>query len=155
MQTMVTKPFFKVRPFSNLKEMLGQSVDLYGNLPAFRFREDPKGEVIRRTYREVGSDVNALGTALLSLGLADKYIAIIGENGYRWSIAHLAVVNGVGISVPLDRLLPQEEVLALLRRGHVSAVFFDGSFLETMKTARQTLPGIETFICMKQSKASR
>lgn len=152
MQVLESKPFFKVRNFTNLKEMFRQSVSLYGNLPAFRFRENPKGEIIRRTYREVGADIDAFGTALLSLGLADKNIAVIGENSYRWSITHLAVINGVGISVPLDRLLPPEEILALLDRGHVSAVVFDGTFLETMRKAHADLPGIHTFICMKPPK---
>ncbi len=154
MQVLESKPFFSVRAFSDLREMLRQSVGLYGNLPAFRFREDPKGEVIKRTYREVGSDVDAFGTALLSLGIADSNIAIIGENSYRWCIAHLAVVNGIGISVPLDRLLPPEEILALLIRGHVTTVLFDGSFLETMKKAHDTIPAIKSFVCMKPPKAS-
>jgi len=154
MQVLESKPLFTVRPFSDLKEMFRQSVSLYGNLPAFRFREDPKGEIIRRTYREVGADVDAFGTALLSLGLADRNIAVIGENSYRWCVAHLAIVNGIGISVPLDRLLPQEEILSLLERGHVSAVVFDGSFMETMKKAHISFPDITTFICMKPAKAS-
>ena len=152
MQVIHNKPFFKVRPFSDLRQMFRQSVELYGNLPAFRFREDPKGEVIRRTYREAGADVDAFGTALLRAGLADANIAIIGENSYRWSIAHLAVVNGVGISVPLDRLLPSEEVISLLTRGRVTAVMFDASFLDTMLVANQTLPDIKLFVCMKRSK---
>src|SRR5659263_145968 len=154
MQVLESKPFFSVRPFSNLKEMFQQSVSLYGNLPAFRFREDPKGEIIKRTYREVGADVDACGTALLSLGLADKNIAVVGENSYRWCVAHLAIVNGIGISVPLDRLLPPEELLSLLARGHVSAVIFDGSFLDTMKKAHADLPEITTFICMKPPRTS-
>ena len=154
MQVLESKPFFSVRPFSNLKEMFQQSVSLYGNLPAFRFREDPKGEIIKRTYREVGADVDACGTALLSLGLADKNIAVVGENSYRWCVADLAIVNGIGISVPLDRLLPPEELLSLLERGHVSAVIFDGSFLDTMKKAHANMPEITTFICMKPPKTS-
>jgi long-chain acyl-CoA synthetase len=132
--------------------MFRQSVELYGNLPAFRFREDPKGEIIRRTYRETGADVDAFGTALLRAGLADAKIAIIGENSYRWSIAHLSVINGVGISVPLDRLLPPEEVISLMSRGRVTAVMFDASFLDTMITANQTLPDIKLFVCMKRNK---
>ncbi len=152
MQIMNNKPFFKVRPFADLRQMFRQSVELYGNLPAFRFREDPKGEIIRRTYREAGADMDALGTALLRAGQADGNIAIIGENSYRWSIAHLAVISGVGISVPLDRLLPSEEVLSLLSRGHVTAVMFDAAFLDTMLAANQMLPDIRLFVCMKRSK---
>ncbi len=152
MQILTAKPLFTVRPFSDLREMFRQSVSLYGNLPAFRFRENPKEDIIRRTYRELGADVDAFGTALLKIGLADSSIAIIGENSYRWSISHLAVVNGVGLSVPLDRLLPPEEILSLLKRGRVSAVIFDGIYYETMKTAHKMLPGISAFICMKAPK---
>jgi long-chain acyl-CoA synthetase len=152
MQVLTVKPYFKVRPFSDLREMLRQSVSLYGNLPAFRFREDPKSDIIRRTYREFGADVDAFGTALLSIGLADKNIAIIGENSYRWAVSHVSVVNGVGLSVPLDRLLPSEEILALLQRGRVSAVIFDGSFHETMVKAHKLMPEITSFICMKEPK---
>lgn len=154
MQVVESESFFKVRPFSNLKEMFRQSVRLYGNLPAFRFRENAKGDIIRRTYREAGADVDAFGTALMSLGLQDKHIAVIGENSYRWCVAHLAVINGVGVSVPLDRLLTQDEILQLLGRGRVSAVVFDGSFLPAMQRARQDYPGIEAFICMKPGKGN-
>lgn len=148
MQIMKSETYFKVRAFSDLRQMLRQSVALYGNLPAFRYREQPDGEVIRRTYREVGEDTDALGTALLGLGLADENIAIIGENSYRWSISHLAIINGVGISVPLDRLLKADEILPLLERGKVSAVIFDQSYTDTMITASERFPSIRAFICM-------
>ena len=152
MQIIESRPLFKVRPFRDLREMFRQSVELYGNLPAFRYREDPKGEITRRTYREVGADVDSLGTAMLREGLGDVNIAIVGENSYRWSVAHIAVQNGVGISVPLDRLLPSEELLVLLRRGRTSAVFFDGSFLDAMVQADKEDMGIRLFVCMKRSK---
>ncbi|NLW89082.1 MAG: AMP-binding protein [Clostridiaceae bacterium] len=148
MQIMQSETYFKVRAFSDLRQMLRQSVALYGNLPAFRYREQPDGEVIKRTYREVGEDTDALGTALLGLGLADENIAIIGENSYRWSISHLAIINGVGISVPLDRLLKADEILPLLERGKVSAVIFDQSYTDTMITASERFPSIRSFICM-------
>ena len=155
MQILTCEPYFRVRAFTNLKQMFRQSIDLYGNLPAFRFRENPKGDIIRRTYRELGADVDALGTALLSRNLKGRRIAIIGENSYRWSLAHLAVVNGIGISVPLDRLLPPEEILVLLARGGVSAVFFDASFLPVMELAAKELPDIHTFICLKPPRGEK
>ncbi|MBN1776414.1 MAG: AMP-binding protein [Clostridiales bacterium] len=151
MQIMESKSYYKIREFSDLREMIRQSVSLYGNLPAFRFREHPDGKVIKRTYREVGTDTDAFGSALLGLGLADEKIAIIGENSYRWAISHLAVVNGVGVSVPLDRLLKPEEILPLLERGKVSAVIFDKSFLDTMIEAAKQMPSIRAFVCMNCS----
>jgi len=152
MQIMEPQTYFKIRAFSDLREMFRQSVALYGNLPAFRFREQPGGEIIKRTYREVGSDTDALGSALLSLGLADEKIAIIGENSYRWCISHLAIINGVGVSVPLDRLLKPDEILSLLERGRVSAIIFDKSYMDTMIEASKRFPSIRAFICMNCAK---
>ncbi len=152
MQIMKSETYFKARSFNDLREMLRQSVALYGNLPAFRFREQPGGEIIRRTYREVGTDTEALGNALLGLGLADEKIAVIGENSYRWAISHLAIVNGVGVSVPLDRLLKQDEILSLLERGNVAAVIFDKAYLDTMIIASERMPSIRAFVCMNGSK---
>ncbi len=149
MQIMTSETYYKVRPFSNLREMIQQSVALYGNLPAFRFRDTPNGEILHRTYRELGADVDAFGTALMSLGLKDQKIAIIGDNSYRWCISHLAVVNGVGISVPLDKLLKKEEIVSLLERAQVSAAIFDPSFADIMKEAQDDVPSLKLLIQMK------
>lgn len=149
MQIMTSKTYYKIRPFSNLREMIRQSVALYGNLPAFRYRDTPNGEIQRRTYRELGSDVDALGTALMSLGLQDTKIAVIGDNSYRWCISHLAIVNGVGVSVPLDKLLKKDEVLSLLERAEVSAAIFDPSFADIMHEACDKVPSLKVLIQMK------
>ncbi len=149
MEIMHTRSYFKVRPFKDLREMLRQSTKLYGNLPAFRFRDTPTSEIIRRSYRELEADINALGTALMGLGLHGKKIAIIGENSYRWALAHLSVINGIGVAVPLDRLLPEGEIVALLKRAQVSAIFFDKSFLPVMKLIAEEVPSITHFISLK------
>ena len=50
--------------------------------------------------------IDALGTALINMGLKNKRIAVIGENRLEWEIAYLAIVCGTGIVVPLDKSLP-------------------------------------------------
>ena len=58
------------------------------------------------SYDEYIDEVNALGTALINLGLKDKRIAVISENRYEWGVAYFAAVTGTGIVVPLDKALP-------------------------------------------------
>jgi long-chain acyl-CoA synthetase len=86
------------------------------------------------------------------LGLAGKRVAVIGENRYEWCLAHVAVTNGLGVSVPLDRMLPEGEVLGLLERGEASAVVYSPAFQKTMEAAAESLASVRFFICMDAAK---
>jgi len=154
MQIVKGKQYFKIREFQDLRQMYKQSMEIYGDFDAFVFKDTPKSTVKRKTYKEYNSDVEAFGTALTEMGFPGKKIAIIGENSYAWCVAHFAVICGVGVSVPLDRMLPEEEILTLLDRGEVSAVIYDAAFHKTMVKASQTFPGIEKFIAMNSFKFS-
>ena len=59
-------------------------------------------------------EVNALGTALISIGLKDKRIGIIGENRYEWELAYLAVAAGTGIVVPSANISSPNKVKPIL-----------------------------------------
>jgi len=155
MQIVKGRFFYPIRPFKNLREMILQSGQLYGQLDAFRFRDDPSAEPSAKTYQSFIDDFQALGTVLLHLGYSGKRISMIGENSYNWSVTHTAVLNGVGISVPLDRLLPEKEIITLLERGGVSAVFYDSSFHEIMLKAVRQLPGQIEMLCCMRGKIGR
>ena len=153
MQIIKGKFFTPVHTFNNLREMLQESVRQYGSLDAFRFRANPGDDPQARSYREFIDDYQALGTCLMMLGYHSSRIAVIGENSYSWSVTHTAVLNGVGVSVPLDRLLPGEEIISLLERGEVSAVFYDASFHDVMIQAAERLPGqIKLLCCMRPER---
>ncbi|HBL84999.1 MAG: hypothetical protein A2Y17_07200 [Clostridiales bacterium GWF2_38_85] len=152
MQIVKGKQYFKIREFHDLKEMYQQSLLLYGKDKAFVFRKTPKDTPESRTYQEFYEETLMLGTALIACGLKNKRIAIIGENSYHWRLAHFATICGVGVSVPLDRLLKEDEILALLQEGEVDAVVYDGAFHETMIKAAEKFSDITTFICMNSFK---
>ena len=152
MQTIVGRQYYPVRPFRTLREMLDGCVSLYGDRTAFRFREDLKNDPETRTYADLQSESRALGTALINRGLAGKRLAVIGENSYAWCLAFTAIVNGVGTAVPLDRLLPQDEIINLLGRGEVDAIFYDASFQTVIEKAAHVLPQLKTMICLRRSR---
>ena len=110
------------RPITDLKHMIETSAQLYGENVAFRQKFDRKGEFECITYRQALEDINALGTALISLGYRGKRIAVSGANGYYWAISYLAVVCGVGVVVPLDKELPENELSQLTKDAEVSLV---------------------------------
>ena len=115
--------------------MLNKTKKLYGNKPAYKLREknseEKKYKII--THKEVRDTVDALGTALINMGLKDKRIAIIGENSYEWEISYLSIVCGTGIVVPLDKSLPENELNSLIERSEVEAIFFQEKYLEILK----------------------
>lgn len=111
-----------VREIRDIKDLLCQSVSLFGNNTAFLTKVD--GEYEPRTYNEFKKDVDALGTYLISKGFSGKKIAIIGENRYEWALAYMAIVCGVGIVVPLDKELPYKELLQLMETAGLDAIFY-------------------------------
>jgi long-chain acyl-CoA synthetase len=120
--------YHKVREITTLKDLLDSSVQLYSERPAFLIKKSKGGEYFPITYKQVGHDVNALGTKLLNMGLKDSKIAIIGENCYEWIISYYAVVNGTGVVVPLDKELSQEEIYYLIETAGCKAVFYTKNF---------------------------
>lgn len=117
-----------VRPIIDLKHMLMTSAELYGDRVAFYVKDVPGGAYRPITYKEAKEDVDALGTALISLGLKDKKISVIGENSYEWAVSYLAVVCGTGVVVPLDKELPAKELESLIREAEVECILYGKKF---------------------------
>lgn len=142
------KPLHRVRHIENLKDMMLKNRDLYGGHTAFRFRNTPQSEIQSRSYLEAFDDMMAFGSALLELGLVNPKIAIIGENRYEWIISFLATVNGAGIAVPLDKMLPANEIERMLNRGEVDAIIYSEGFHETIMNLADGNDSIKACICM-------
>lgn len=108
--------------------MLNNSAERYAERPAFLVKKERGGSYEHIKYSQLKTDVDAFGTGLLDLGLAGSKIAIIGENCYEWIVTYLAVVNGVGVVVPLDKELNQEEIHNLLETAGCDAVVFTETY---------------------------
>ena len=118
------KPIHKFTKFENIKDMLKKSGEQFGDRPAYIFKTDEPGKFREMTHKEYREQVDALGTALIDLGLKDKRIAVISENRYEWGLAYLAAVCGTGVVVPLDKSLPENEIESLINRSEVEAIFY-------------------------------
>lgn len=116
----------------DLKDMLNKTRELYGDRPGYKIK---LGEENYKTYThsEIRDMVNYLGTALISLGLKNKRIAVLGENRYEWELAYLSIVCGTGIVVPLDKSLPANELEELIERSEVEAIFYSRKYEEIVE----------------------
>ena len=56
---MMTEPFYKVREFSDLREMLRQSVEIYGDKTLFEVKDDKSASIYGISYNKFQKDVNS------------------------------------------------------------------------------------------------
>ena len=123
--------------FTDLKDMLNKTEELYKDRPAYKFKTETPGKHKIITHKEFREQIKALGTALVDLGLKDERIAVISENRYEWGLAYLGVATGTGVVVPLDRALPGNEIESLIIRSEAKAIFYSNKYDEVMDEIRQ------------------
>ena len=129
-----------VKKCRDLREVVNNAVEKFSDKTAFieKIRIGTNVTYRNITYKEFKEEMDGLASSLISLGLKDKKIAILSQNRYEWIESYFAIVNGVGIVVPLDRSLPKDEVVSLLRRSKVDAIIFDGKYKDIMKEIKDT-----------------
>lgn len=127
----------KMGQLHDLKEMLNRAERNFSGRTAI-VEKQKKTEVVSYTITQLLRDVNAAGTAMLSLGLKGKHIAVVGENSYRWVVSFLSIVCGVGVAVPIDKDLSDEDISKLLTKADVEAVFCSKTYYKTIKQHMQT-----------------
>ena len=145
-------PYYETREVKDLKDMLNSSCELYGDNVAFLQKDKPGGEYKEIKFNEYKRDVEALGTALISLGLKDKNIAVIGENRYEWAVSYLGIVNGTGTVVPLDKELPEAELESLIKRGEVSAIIYSKKKKEQIENIKKRIDTVKYYIPMDEDE---
>lgn len=123
----------------DLKDMLETTVARFPERALFKQKFNRNEPFRGITFRQVLDDVYALGTAFLDLGLREKKIGVIGKNSYQWCETYLAVTGGVGVIVPLDKELHEEELKQLTVKGELSAVItVENKYYETFKAIKES-----------------
>lgn len=113
--------------FQDLKEIMDFVADKYGDNVGFIYKTPDRTGKVEITYKKFREDLDALGAYLISRGLKDKRIVVIGPNSYQWLLAYYAVVINVGVVVPLDKGLPEEEIVNSLIKCKADAIIYDES----------------------------
>ena len=143
-----------IRKIDNLKDLLNQTIKLNGDKAIFKFKKrmykkDEKEEFNYMTYKEFANEVAAFGTALNYLGLQKKRVAVISKNRYEWIAVYYAVTTGDKVIVPLDKALPDNEIISLAERSEAEAIVFEDNYKEVMKKIKdEKLSNIKYFINM-------
>ena len=139
--------------YNNLKEMLNQTKEKFGEKTAFYLDGDKIENSRKVSYNDFILDINSLGTAMIEMGLKGKRIAVISENRYEWEVAYLAICCGTGIVVPLDKALQIDEIESLIIRSEAEAIFYSSKYDEFMnKIQKNGESKLKYFISMDLEK---
>lgn len=129
------KPVFDSVLHQDFRALINYGADAYRGDDAFIIKHK-KGKDISYEhikFEDFRDHVNDLGTALLDKGFAGKRIAIVGKNCYEWVLAYFATLCGLGISVPLDKGLPFDELESSLQRSKADVLVFDSAHLDLVR----------------------
>ncbi len=138
---------------SSIKEMLNLAAKDAGDKNAFEYRDENNHEkIVKVTYKEFVKDTEELGTALASLGMQNKHIAIIGENSYKWLTVYLTVLKSTGVFVPIDRELPCKDIINVLKHSDSEVLFYSEKYEKWIDEIKENVPNIKFFIGLNRKK---
>ena len=145
------KKFYEETHYKTVKEIFKRSIEKYKNNIYIleRPQHDHKAKFEEFTYERFGNDVINLGTGLLKyLNLKNERIVIIGENTYYWYVSYFSILCGVGIAVPIDKELPNNEIENVIKRSHATAVIYSTKKKDSIEKIKDNLPMVKYFIQM-------
>ena len=106
-------PLHSIYPIKDLRDLLIQVTDRYGDRIALRSKKN--GAYQSLTYSELGERVTELATAFLEWDLKKRDgVAILSENRTEWAVTYLAAVTAGLVAVPIDKDLTDREICHIL-----------------------------------------
>lgn len=149
------KPAYQGKEFANYKEMINEIAVKFRNDDAFivKIKNGKDVSYDHITFERFRNEVYAIGTGMIERGLSDKHIAVIGNNSYDWFRMHTTVLCGLGVTIPLDKGLPYEEIESSLSRSNADVLVFDESHKEyAEKLRKEGKTQVKNFICMQETE---
>lgn len=122
----------------NIRTLWDNTAKSFENLPAVRWLN--KKEIQEATYGKLNDLVKNIRAGLFSTGFSEAHVALIGESSLQWIASYLAVVTGNNIAVPLDALLPAEDLIDLLNRSESQVLFLSPKLAALAEPALKACP---------------
>ncbi len=143
----------EVRFMNSVREMLKIAKEEVGEKNAFEYKDEiEKERIVKVTYKEFIDDTIYLGTALSKYNVLDKHVAIIGENSYKWITVYITMLQGNGVFVPIDKELPIEGVINVLKHSESEVLFYSQKYEDWIDKISEELPNIKYFIGLNQEE---
>ena len=135
--------------YKTVKEFFDKSTKEFADRPFILEKFNRKGNFEEITYGKFREDVINLGTGLVrGFKLKGEKILIIGETTYHWYVSYMAILGGVGIAVPTDKELPDNELENIVKCSDAAAIIFSPRKKDQIKKIANRCPGVKYFMEM-------
>ena len=118
-------PIYKTTFIDDMRSLVEEAAQNYPDSIAISYKENYWDKEVRKvTFTQWREDVRNLGTALVSEGLREQKIAIVGENSYGWCCSFFGIMAIGSVTVPVDKELPVEDINGIITTTGCKAVIF-------------------------------
>ena len=137
---------YEGQKLNDFRELVNLYKTKYKDLIAFEYKESHESKDHKKvTYEQFAKDIEALACKLMELN--SKRIAVISDNRYEWCVSYLAITTAGLVVVPLDKSLPDNELLDLLNRSEADGIIFSNKYVHILKSSNCKLK-----VCMDYNK---
>ncbi len=137
-------PYYDVRKFNSINEMLDIAANEAGDVIAFKYKED--GKVVEQSYADFFRQITHLGAALVQKGYSNAHIGCIGANSHKWVVSYLTVLRSSGVFVPIDKELPQNDIFHIINESETRVIFYTKANESLFMNNTDKIPNVELFV---------
>ena len=141
--SVLTKP-------ESMKDLLQIAVNEAGDTIAYKYRT--KDGIREVSYCQFQKETFWLGTGLNSLGMAKGHIACVAENSYNWILTYLTALQSEGVFCPIDKELPEDDLVYVVNHGDDDIIFCDGKREEILRRNVERIPNVKYFVCFDREE---
>ena len=106
----------------NIQELVKYGYDNYKDKNFIHYKKD--GIYYPVTFEKAINDILYLSEFLLSIGLKDKKIILIGENSYEWMVSWVSIIGYVGVALPVDKMWTIHDLRNIINSSDIDAIIY-------------------------------
>ena len=133
----------------NLRTLWENTAGKFQELTAVRWLD--KKTICETTYGKLDEKIRNIRAGLTATGFSEAHIALIGESSLQWIASYLGIVTGRNIAVPLDALLPQEDLIDLINRADCQVLFLSPKLISIAEPVLKSCPKLKQIWLLQDS----
>ena len=142
-------PIYKTTFIDDMRALVEEAAQNFPECTAISYKENYWDKEVKKvSFPQWRDDVRNLGIALISNGLREEKIAIVGENSYGWCCSFFGVMAIGSVTVPVDKELPLDDIDGIITTTACKAVIFGKASEAKVKSLLENggLKTVETLI---------
>ena len=144
---------YKTTDYKTIKEVFVNSIEKFADNTLILQKPSHKEPYKEISYKQFGEDVIALGEKLIKILPKNARVVIVSETTYDWYVSYMAMLCGVGIAVPVDKELPDNELENVINSSKATAVIYSAKKKDSIKKIENSIPKVKYFIEMNSDES--